>query len=152
MKKDILITAALPYANGAIHIGHILEYTQADIYNRFQKMMGNNSIYCCADDTHGTPIMLKAKERGITPQELIAEASINHQNDFKDFLIEFDNYYSTNSPENKELVEFFFNTLNQKGHIEKKEIEQAYDEQEQMFLPDRFIKGTCPKCGAKREG
>ena len=149
MKKDILITAALPYANGAIHIGHILEYTQADIYNRFQKMMGNNSIYCCADDTHGTPIMLKAKERGITPQELIAEASINHQNDFKDFLIEFDNYYSTNSPENKELVEFFFNTLNQKGHIEKKEIEQAYDEQEQMFLPDRFIKGTCPKCGAK---
>ncbi|MGI6681432.1 MAG: methionine--tRNA ligase [Bdellovibrionota bacterium] len=148
MKKDILVTAALPYANGAIHIGHILEYIQADIWVRFQKMALNNCLYCCADDTHGTPIMLKAKEKNISPEELIAKVSVEHQKDFSDFLIEFDNYHSTHSPENKELVELFYNTLNKKGHIEKREIEQAYDEQEKMFLPDRFIKGTCPKCNA----
>ncbi len=148
MKKNILVTAALPYANGAIHIGHILEYSQADIWTRFQKMIGNNCIYCCADDTHGTPIMLKAKEKNITPEELIANVSIEHQKDFSGFLIKFDNYYSTNSPENKEFSENIYNVLKEKGHIVTRDIEQAYDEKEKMFLPDRFIKGECPKCGA----
>lgn len=148
MKKNILVTAALPYANGAIHIGHILEYSQADIWTRFQKMIGNNCIYCCADDTHGTPIMLKAKEKNITPEELIANVSVEHQKDFSGFLIKFDNYYSTNSPENKEFSENIYNVLKEKGHIVTRDIEQAYDEKEKMFLPDRFIKGECPKCGA----
>ncbi len=149
MKRNILVTAALPYANGAIHIGHILEYSQADIWARFQRIIGNNCIYCCADDTHGTPIMLKAKEKNITPEELITQVAVEHKRDFNGFLIGFDNYYSTHSVENKEFSELIYSTLKEKGHIVTRDIEQAYDEKEKMFLPDRFIKGECPKCGAQ---
>lgn len=148
-KRDIFVTNALPFANGDIHLGHLLGYAQADIWVRFQRMLGNNIYYICADDTHGTPIMLKADSLGITPEELIAKAHAAHLQDFDDFHINFDNYYTTHSKENQELVEEIYLTLQAEGLIETKMIEQFYDEERQMFLPDRFIKGECPKCHAK---
>jgi methionyl-tRNA synthetase len=146
--RKILVTSALPYANGEIHLGHLVEYIQTDIWVRFQKMMGNECYYICADDAHGTPIMLKARELGITPEELIADVKARHEADFAGFNIGFDNYHSTNSAENKELATDIYNKLFNKGYITTKTISQAFDEKEQMFLPDRFIKGECPKCGA----
>ncbi|MFN3697866.1 MAG: methionine--tRNA ligase [Pseudobdellovibrio sp.] len=146
--RKIIMTCALPYANGPIHLGHMLEHIEADIYARFQKMIGNECIFICADDTHGTPIMIKARELGIKPEDYIAQSFRDHTADFKDFSIGFDHYGSTHSEENKKLSELFYNRLKAKGHIHKKPIEQLYCEHDKMFLPDRFVKGTCPKCGA----
>ncbi|WP_040725291.1 methionine--tRNA ligase [Thiomicrorhabdus sp. Kp2] len=147
--RKILITSALPYANGPIHLGHLVEYIQTDIWSRFQKMRGNECTYVCADDAHGTPIMLRAQAEGITPEELIAKSSEEHQADFAGFNIAFDHYHSTNSPENKEFAEYIYNQLNAKGYISRKTITQSYDPEKEMFLPDRFVKGTCPKCKAE---
>lgn len=149
--RKIIVTSALPYANGEIHLGHLVEYIQSDIWVRFQKMMGNECYYICADDAHGTPIMLKARELGITPEELIAGVKQRHEADFAGFSIEFDNYHSTNSPENEELVNEIYTKLFDKGYIKTKVISQSYDAKEQMFLPDRFIKGDCPKCGENEQ-
>lgn len=148
-QRKILVTSALPYANGSIHIGHLVEYIQTDIWVRNQKLMGNVCYYVCADDAHGTPIMLKAQDLGITPEQLIADIAIEHQQDFADFHIEFDNYHSTHSDENKALSADVYNKLMANNFISTKTISQAFDPEKQMFLPDRFIKGTCPKCGAK---
>ncbi|WP_343377518.1 methionine--tRNA ligase [Francisella-like endosymbiont] len=147
--RKILVTNALPYANGDLHLGHILGYIQSDIWVRFQKLQGNQCIFVCGSDTHGTPIMLKAKNLGITPEELAAKYSNNHQQDFANFEINFDNYHSTHSALNKEIVEDIYNKLNNKNLISKKAIAQAYDPEAKMFLPDRFAKGTCPKCKAE---
>jgi len=147
--RKILITSALPYANGPIHLGHLVEYIQTDIWARFQKLRGNECYYVCADDAHGTPIMLRARQDGITPEQLIADVSKDHQADFSDFLIGFDHYHSTHSDENKELSQGIYRTLRDDGHITTRTISQAYDPEANMFLPDRFIKGTCPKCGAE---
>lgn len=146
--RKILVTSALPYANGEIHLGHLLEYIQTDIWVRFQKMMGNECHYVCADDAHGTPIMLKANELGITPEALIKDVSERHQADFKDFFIGFSQYHSTHSDENKVISADIYNQLNDAGYIKTRTISQAFDPEKQMFLPDRFIKGDCPKCGA----
>lgn len=146
--RKILVTSALPYANGSIHLGHLVEYIQTDIWVRFQKMQGHECYYVCADDAHGTPIMLRAQAEGITPEKLISDTSIEHQSDFKDFSVNFDNYYSTHSNENRFFAETIYNRLNDAGHISKRVISQAYDPEKKMFLPDRFIKGECPKCGA----
>ena len=146
--RKILVTSALPYANGEIHLGHLLEYIQTDIWVRFQKMMGNECHYVCADDAHGTPIMLKANELGITPEALIKDVSERHQADFKDFFIGFSQYHSTHSDENKTISADIYNQLNAAGYIKTRTISQAFDPEKQMFLPDRFIKGDCPKCGA----
>ncbi len=146
--RKILVTSALPYANAPLHIGHIVEYTQTDIWARFQKMRGNRCWYICADDAHGTPIMLHARQKGITPEELIRQMSEEHQADFRDFRIGFDNYHSTHSEENRELAELIYQRNLEAGHIVARTITQLYDPQEGMFLPDRFIKGECPKCGA----
>ena len=147
--RKILVTSALPYANGQIHLGHLLEYIQTDIWVRFQRLRGNECYFVCADDAHGTPIMLKAEQEGITPQELIDRVSVEHQRDFASFLVSFDNYYSTHSPENRHYSELIYNRLNEKGHISRRTITQLFDPEKQMFLPDRFVKGTCPKCGAE---
>lgn len=147
--RRILVTSALPYANGQIHIGHLVEYIQTDIWVRFQRMRGHEVHYVGADDTHGTPIMLRAEKEGITPRELIANVWKEHKRDFDDFLVSFDNYYSTDSEENKVLSQEIYIKLRDAGLIEKRAIEQAYDPVKEMFLPDRFIKGECPKCGAK---
>jgi len=147
--RKILVTSALPYANGPIHLGHLVEYIQTDIWSRFQKMRGHECTYVCADDAHGTPIMLRAQAEGITPEELIAKSSEEHQADFAGFNVNFDHYHSTNSPENRELAEYIYNQLNAKGYISRKSITQAYDPEKEMFLPDRFVKGTCPKCKAE---
>jgi methionyl-tRNA synthetase len=147
--RKILVTSALPYANGSIHLGHLVEYIQTDIWVRFQKMQGHTVHYVCADDTHGTPIMLRAEKEGITPEALIANVHKEHSADFAEFLVEFDNYYSTNAPENKELSQGIYNKLKAAGKISTKTIEQFYDPVKNMFLPDRFIKGECPKCHAK---
>jgi methionyl-tRNA synthetase len=149
MSRKILVTSALPYANGSIHLGHLVEYIQTDIWVRFQKMQGNVVHYVCADDTHGTPIMLRAEKEGITPEALIAKVHEEHYADFTGFLIDFDNYYSTNSPENKTLASEIYQSLKANGKISTKTIEQFYDPVKNMFLPDRFIKGECPKCHAK---
>ena len=148
-KKKILVTSALPYANGSIHLGHLLEAVQTDIYVRFQKSVGNECYYFCADDTHGTPVMLAAKKEGITPEALVDRIKEEHYRDLVSFYILYDNYYSTNSPENKFFSEDIYLKLKQKGHISEKEIEQSYCNHDAMFLPDRFIKGVCPKCNAK---
>ncbi len=145
------MTCALPYANGYIHIGHLVEYLQADFWNRFQNMRGHQCVFICADDTHGTPIMVKARELGITPETLIAKSYEEHTKDFKDFQIEFAHFGSTNSKENRELCEEFYQKMATKGHIAKRPIDQLYCEHDGMFLPDRFVKGTCPKCGAKEQ-
>ncbi|MCO5761165.1 MAG: methionine--tRNA ligase, partial [Chromatiaceae bacterium] len=147
-KRDILVTSALPYANGPIHIGHLVEYIQTDIWARFQKMRGHHCYYVCADDAHGTPIMLRARQEGITPEALIARIAEEHKADFAAFRIGFDNYHSTHSPENHYCATLIYARNRDAGHIAKRTITQAYDPVEQMFLPDRFIKGECPKCGA----
>lgn len=147
--RKILITSALPYANGPIHLGHLVEYIQTDIWSRFQKMRGNECTYVCADDAHGTPIMLRAEAEGITPEQLIAKSSEEHQADFAGFNIAFDHYHSTHSDENREFAALIYNRLKEKGYISRKSISQCYDPEKEMFLPDRFVKGTCPKCGAE---
>ncbi|MFY0677731.1 MAG: methionine--tRNA ligase [Neptuniibacter sp.] len=146
-QRKILVTSALPYANGPIHLGHLVEYIQTDIWVRFQKQRGHQCTYVCADDAHGTPIMLKADQMGITPQELIDKVSEEHQRDFSGFMVDFDNYYSTHSEENKHFASTIYTALRDGGHIAKKTITQAYDPEKEMFLPDRFVKGDCPKCG-----
>ncbi len=147
-KRQILVTSALPYANGPIHLGHLVEYIQTDIWVRFQKLQGNECYYVCADDAHGTPNMLRAQQQGITPEALVADMSEQHQRDFKAFAIDFDNYGSTHSDENRVLVETVYQRLRNAGHIAQRTIKQAYDPVKNMFLPDRFIKGGCPRCGA----
>lgn len=147
--RRLLVTSALPYANGQIHIGHLVEYIQTDIWVRFQRMRGHEVHYVGADDTHGTPIMLRAEKEGLTPKELIANVWKEHKRDFDDFLISFDHYYTTDSPENEKLAKSIYLKLRDAGLIEMRAIEQAYDPVKEMFLPDRFIKGECPKCGAK---
>ncbi len=148
MPRKIVVTSALPYANTPIHIGHIVEYGQTDIWVRFQKMAGNKCFYFCADDTHGTPVMISARNAGIAPEELIKQVHGDHLKDFQGFYIEFDNYYSTHSSENKEFSERIFNALNKAGSIVKRKIEQTYCENDKIFLPDRYIRGTCPRCKA----
>jgi len=148
-QRRLLVTSALPYANGQIHIGHLVEYVQTDIWVRYQRMRGHEVHYVGADDTHGTPIMLRAEKEGLTPKELIANVWKEHKRDFDNFLISFDNYYTTDSPENEKLAQNIYLKLRDAGLIEKRSIEQAYDPVKEMFLPDRFIKGECPKCGAK---
>lgn len=147
--RKILITCALPYANGPIHIGHLVEHIQADVWSRFMRMQGHHVVFLCADDTHGTPIMIEARKKGITPEVLIDQAWHEHTKDFADFQIAFDHYSSTNSKANKELCEFFFQRMKEKGMIATKSIDQLYCEHDKMFLPDRFVKGQCPKCKAQ---
>ncbi|KMV71349.1 methionine--tRNA ligase [bacteria symbiont BFo1 of Frankliniella occidentalis] len=144
--KKILVTCALPYANGSIHLGHMLEHIQADIWVRYQRMRGNQVYFICADDAHGTPIMLKAQQMGIAPEQMIAEMSQEHQTDFAGFEISYDNYHSTHSEENRELSELIYTRLKENGFIKNRTISQLYDPEKGMFLPDRFVKGTCPKC------
>jgi methionyl-tRNA synthetase len=146
--RKIIATSALPYANGSIHLGHLVEYIQTDIWVRYQRLVGNEIHYICADDTHGTPVMLRAEKEGISPEQLVENVHKEHSADFSDFNISFDNFYSTNSIENKNLSEALYNSLVGNNKIEAKEIEQFYDDKKNMFLPDRFIKGTCPKCKA----
>ena len=150
-KRKIVVTSALPYANGDIHLGHLVEYIQTDFWVRFQKLRGHDCVYVCADDTHGAPIMIRARKEGITPEELIARMHAIHLKDFSDFQVSFDNYYSTNAPENKALSEQFYAAMEKSGGITKKTTPQLYCEHCKMFLPDRFVKGTCPKCGAENQ-
>lgn len=147
--RRILVTSALPYANGQIHIGHLVEYIQTDIWVRFQRMMGNEVYYVGADDTHGTPVMLRAEKEGITPKQLIDRVWAEHKRDFDSFLVSFDNYHSTDSDENRKLCETFYLALKDQDLIAERDVEQFFDPVKSMFLPDRFIKGECPKCGAK---
>lgn len=148
-KRQILVTNALPYANAALHLGHILEYTQTDVWVRFQRMRGHQCYYVSADDAHGTAIMLKADEKGISPEQHIADMRSIHEADFRDFHISVDNYHSTHSDENKQYAELIYNRLVENHHIAKREITQAFDAEKQLFLADRYIKGTCPKCKAE---
>lgn len=148
-QRKILVTSALPYANGSIHLGHMVEHIQTDIWVRFQKLRGHECWYCCADDTHGTPVMLAAQKQGIKPEDMIAKVREEHLADFTGFHIGYDNYYSTHSPENKQLSEQIYLALKANGKIESRVIEQLFDPEKQMFLPDRFVKGECPKCHAK---
>ena len=150
-KRKIVVTSALPYANGDIHLGHLVEYIQTDFWVRFQKLRGNECVYVCADDTHGTPIMIRARKEGITPEELIARSHAEHMRDFTDFQVKFDNYYTTNSPENKAFSERIYAAMEASGAITRKSTPQLYCEHCKMFLPDRFVKGTCPKCGAENQ-
>ncbi|GLQ32169.1 methionine--tRNA ligase [Litoribrevibacter albus] len=145
--RKILVTSALPYANGPIHLGHLLEYIQTDIWSRFQKSRGHECYYVCADDAHGTAIMLRAEREGITPEQLIARISEEHQADFADFKIKFDNYHSTHSDENRELSSYIYKQCRDNGHIATRMITQAFDPEQNLFLADRYIKGECPKCG-----
>ncbi len=145
-ERKILVTSALPYANGAIHLGHLVEYIQTDIWVRFQKQQGRQCLYVCADDAHGTPIMLRAQTEGITPEQLVARIGEEHKRDFAEFNIAFDNYHTTHSDENRELAETIYKRLKINGHIISHTIKQAYDPVKEMFLPDRYVKGTCPKC------
>ncbi len=149
MTRRILVTRALPYANGPIHIGHLVEYIQTDIWARFHKLRGHDCTYVCADDAHGTPIMLRAQHEGITPEDLIARVAEEHQADFAGFEVGFDNFYSTHSAENRALAEGIYLRLREDGHIARRTISQFFDPEKEMFLPDRFIKGTCPRCGAE---
>ena len=148
-KRKILVTSALPYANGSIHIGHLVEYIQTDIWVRFQKLRGHECYYMCADDTHGTPVMLSARKQGITPDELVARMQEEHVRDFDGFNVAFDNYYTTNSEENRAFSEEIYLKLKDKGHIAQRTIAQTYCPEDKMFLPDRMIRGTCPSCGAE---
>jgi methionyl-tRNA synthetase len=147
--RKILVTSALPYANGPIHLGHLVEYIQTDIWVRFQKQRGEQCFYVCADDTHGTPIMLRADKEGISPEDLIARVGKEHLADFTEFGVAFDNYHSTHSEENRNFSALIYRRLKEAGHISSRTITQAYDPVKHMFLPDRFIKGECPKCGAQ---
>ena len=147
--RKILVTSALPYANGSIHLGHMLEYIQTDMWVRFQKLRGNQCTYVCADDAHGSAIMLRAEKEGITPEQLIANVQAEHSADFADFLVDFDNYHSTHAEENRELASGIYLALRDKGHIATRSVTQYFDPEKGMFLADRFIKGTCPKCAAE---
>ncbi|WP_299077559.1 methionine--tRNA ligase [uncultured Paraglaciecola sp.] len=147
--RKILVTSALPYANGSIHLGHLLEHIQTDIWTRFQRMRGHNCYSVCADDAHGTPVMLKAQQLGITPEQMVAQTRDEHHQDLVDFGVNYDNYHVTHSDENKELCELVYNRLNDAGFISKRTISQLYDPEKEMFLPDRFVQGTCPKCAAE---
>ena len=149
MTRKILVTSALPYANGSIHLGHMVEHIQTDIWVRFQKLRGHECYYCCADDTHGTPVMLAAQKQGIAPEDMIAKVREEHLADFTGFNIGYDNYYSTHSPENKQFSQDIYRALKANGKIESRVIEQLFDPEKQMFLPDRFVKGECPKCHAQ---
>ncbi len=151
MSRRILVTSALPYANGPIHIGHLVEYIQTDIWVRFQRMRGHECIYVCADDAHGTPIMLRAEQEGIAPEALIERVGEEHRADFADFAISFDNYHSTHSPENEALSCLIYERNRDAGHVSKRTITQFYDPERAMFLPDRYIKGECPRCGAAEQ-
>ena len=148
MTRKILVTSALPYANGSIHLGHMVEHIQTDVWVRFQKLRGHECHYCCADDTHGTPVMLAAQKQGIAPEDMIAKVREEHLADFTGFGIGYDNYYSTHSPENKQFSQDIYRALKANGKIESRVIEQLFDPEKQMFLPDRFVKGECPKCHA----
>ena len=147
--RKILVTSALPYANGSIHLGHMVEHIQTDVWVRFQKLRGHECYYCCADDTHGTPVMLAAQKQGIAPEDMIAKVREEHLADFTGFNIGYDNYYSTHSPENKQFSQDIYRALKANGKIESSVIEQLFDPEKQMFLPDRFVKGECPKCHAQ---
>ncbi|UCG57868.1 MAG: methionine--tRNA ligase [Phycisphaerales bacterium] len=149
MARKIVVTSALPYANGPIHIGHLVEYLQTDIWVRFQKLCGNQCLYFCADDTHGTPVMMSARAANTTPEKLIEQMHKEHEADFGSFHIEFDNYHTTHSPENKHFSELIFNRLDEAGSIIKRDVEQAYCDNCQMSLPDRYVRGTCPRCKAE---
>ncbi|MFO7326338.1 MAG: methionine--tRNA ligase, partial [Pseudomonadota bacterium] len=146
-KRRILVTSALPYANGPLHLGHIIEAVQTDIWCRFQRSRGHDCIYVCAEDCHGTPIMIRARQEGITPEELITRAAAEHQRDYAGFAIAFDHFHSTHSEENRRLSNELYRRLVARGSIARRTIRQAYDEQAGMFLPDRFVRGTCPRCG-----
>jgi methionyl-tRNA synthetase len=148
-RRRILITSALPYANGSIHLGHLLEHIQTDIWARFQRMRGHECYSVCADDAHGTPVMLKAQELGITPEQMVEQTRAEHHQDLQDFYVEYDNYYVTHSEENKQLCETVYNRLHENGYISTRTISQLFDPEKQMFLPDRFVRGTCPNCGAE---
>ena len=147
-KRHILVTSALPYANGSIHVGHIVGYVQADIWVRFQNMRGHECTYVCADDTHGTPIMVKARELGIKPEEFIAGSHAEHSKDFADFGVGFNIYSSTHTEENRILSEEFYTKMRDNGHTAVRSIQQLYCDHDKMFLPDRFVKGSCPNCGS----
>lgn len=149
--RRILVTSALPYANGPIHIGHLVEYIQTDIWVRYQRMRGHQCIYVCADDAHGTPIMLRAEAEGITPEALIAKVEEEHRRDFAAFSVSFDQYYSTHSDENRELAQLFYTRLRDAGHVATRTISQSFDAAREMFLPDRYVKGKCPRCGAEEQ-
>ncbi|MEM7645614.1 MAG: methionine--tRNA ligase [Pseudomonadota bacterium] len=150
-QRRIIATSALPYANGAIHVGHLVEYLQTDFWIRFQKMRGHKAIYICADDTHGTPIMIRARQEEIEPEQLIAKSQEEHQRDFAGFQIQFDHYSSTHSEENKQLAHQIFAAMENNNHIELRNVEQSYCEHDKMFLPDRFVVGNCPNCGADNQ-
>ena len=144
--RKILVTQALPYANAPLHLGHILEAVQTDIWVRFQNILGNECLFFCADDTHGTPVMLKAKELGITPEELVSNIHLDHKETYQLYNIAFTNFHSTHSEENRKLSELVYTKAKENDFITRKTIEQLYDEKESMFLSDRFVKGSCPKC------
>jgi methionyl-tRNA synthetase len=146
MSRKILVTSALPYANGPLHLGHIIEAVQTDIWVRFNKQRGHQCIYCCAEDAHGTPIMIRAEQEGVTPEALIARSAEEHQRDYRGFLIEFDHFHSTHSAENVHFTRTLYETLRADGHISRRTVRQAYDAKAQMFLPDRYVRGTCPRC------
>src|SRR3984957_5983 len=146
MPRKILVTSALPYANGPLHLGHIIEAVQTDIWVRFQKQRANDCIYCCADDAHGTPIMIRAEQEGVSPEALIARSSEEHQRDYREFLIQFDHFHSTHPPENVHFTRMLYETLRAGGFISRRTVRQAYDAQARMFLPDRYWRGTCPRC------
>src|SRR5262245_39027667 len=146
MPRQILVTSALPYANGDIHIGHLVEYIQTDIWVRFQKLVGNRCHYFCADDTHGTAIMISARKAGVTEEAYIADMKKSHERDFAAFDVDFDNYGSTHSPENRKLCEAFWKSIRAAGLVKSKDVEQLYDPEAKTFLADRFVRGTCPKC------
>jgi methionyl-tRNA synthetase len=148
MSRQILVTSALPYANGSLHLGHIIEAVQTDVWVRFQKMQGHSCLYVCAEDTHGTPIMIRAQSEGIRPEDLIARVAEEHKADYRDFLIGHDQFHSTHSPENRYFTDSMFERLQAAGHITRRSVRQAYDEQAGMFLPDRYVRGTCPTCKA----
>ena len=145
-QRRILVTSALPYANGSIHLGHLVEYIQTDIWARFQKMCGHECIYVCADDAHGTPIMIRAQQEGISPEQLIAKTKLEHEQDFADFHVAFDNFHSTHSDENKFFATSIFKALQKNGYISTNTVTDLFDPREKVFLPDRFVRGTCPKC------
>ena len=148
-KRKILVVSALPYANGDIHLGHLLGYIQADIWSRYQKMRGGECRFICADDAHGTPVMLRAEAEGISPEKLITRMNAAHRRDFAGFGVDFDNYHTTHSEENRLLTEQIFAALQAAGMIAQREVEQLFDPQKKMFLPDRYVRGECPRCGAK---
>ncbi|MCB1322323.1 MAG: class I tRNA ligase family protein, partial [Leptospiraceae bacterium] len=147
-KRRILVTSALPYANGPIHLGHLVEYIQTDIWVRFQKACGHEVYYFCADDTHGTPVMIAARNAATEPEQLVERVHAEHLRDLSAFDVDFDNYYTTNSPENRELACGIYENSKAAGHIARRDVAQLYCEHDQMFLPDRFVKGECPSCGA----